>query len=189
MNGKVNKSENVTQPSSARALIAHSRHLQWPPSRPRQTTCSLNISFSFHGSKNLKRPTGESYAPFRHLRTRYSTSPPFPLPNRHRPHHRLLLPSWHPGENHQGRIYRRRSAHVRRTTRTTSPRRKPSATTTLSGMSTVGNGHKTGCSEQNQKGVSKSTWFSVRLFFVISRASGRSYAHVVMSVHHKLSLT
>ena len=148
---------NREQQRRSSALTAHSHHLQWPPSRPRQTTCSLNTSSSFPGSNNPKRPTGESYAPFRRLPSRYSTSPPYPLPNRHRPRRRLLLPSWHPGANPQERIYHRRSAHVRRTTRTTSPRRKPSATTTPSGTSTVGNGHRTGCSERNQKGVSKST--------------------------------
>ena len=133
-----------------------------PPSPP-PTNCWPTTSCSFHASGNLKRPTGESYAPFRHLRSRSSLYLPSPLRNplRHHPH--PLHPSYYPGGDSQEQIYHQRSAPVRRTTRTMSQRRRLSETTTPSAMLMEASGHRTGCSEQNQRGVSKSSYFLVHV--------------------------
>jgi hypothetical protein len=119
-----------------------------------------SISSSLHASGNRKRPAGESSAPSRRHRSRYSTSPPSPLlsPPHLRP--RLRHPSCYPAENLQEQTYRHRSALVRHTTRTIFQRRRPSETTTPNGMSMAASGRRIGCSEQNQRGVSKSSSLS-----------------------------
>jgi hypothetical protein len=154
----------------------HTLLCPWPLLRPPPTTCWLSISFSFHASGNLKKPTGESCAPSLHLRNRYSTYPRSPLPNPHRPRPHLLHLSYSPGGDPQERIYRRQSAPVQYTMRTTSPRRRLSETTTPSVMSMGASGHRTGCSERNQKGDSKSSYILFHVF-PISQSSDCLYAH------------
>jgi hypothetical protein len=149
----------------------------WPPSRPPPTTCWHSTSCSFHASRSLRRPTGESCALSPHLRFRYSTYPPSPLPSPLRPHPHLHHPSYSPGGNLQEQIYTKQSAPARYNMRTTSQRRRPSEMTIPSGMSTGASGHKIGCSERNQRGVSKSSYIPVHVAF-FPQSTDCLYAHI-----------
>lgn len=53
--------------------------------------------------------------------------------------------------------------------------------TTPSGMSMGASGHRTGCSERNQKGDSKSSYILIHVFFPISQGSDCLYAHIYPS--------
>jgi hypothetical protein len=52
-----------------------------------------------------------------------------------------------------------------------------------SGMSMGASGHKTGCSERNQRGVSKSSYIPVHVVFLFPKNTDCLYAHIC---HHGL---
>jgi hypothetical protein len=74
-----------------------------------------------------------------------------------------------------------RSAPARYTMRTTSQRRRLSEMTIPSGMSMGASGHKTGCSEQSQRGVSKSSYIPVHVVF-FPQSTDCLYAHMRISI-------
>jgi hypothetical protein len=168
--------ERGTRPT--RTLGEHAHSLPpWPPSRPPPTTCWPSTSFSFHASRSPRRLTGESCALSPHRRFLYSTYLPSPPPSPLRPHLHLHHLSYSPGGNLQEQIYSQQSVPARYSMRTTSQRRRPSETTIPSGMSMGASGHKTGCSERSQRGVSKSSYIHVQVVF-FPQSTDCLYAHI-----------
>jgi hypothetical protein len=160
---------------------AHAHSLPpWPPSRPPPTTCWHSISFSFHASRSLRRPTEESCALSPHLRFRYSIYLPSSLPSPLRLHPHHPHPSYSPDGNLQEQIYNQQSAPVRYIMRTMSQRKRPSEMTIPSGMSMGASGLRIGCSERNQRGVSKSSYILVHVVF-FPQSTDCLYAHIYHS--------